>query len=172
VLGDQESLPSYRGELERAERAPVESVMNRIRKERPHATKPFLMRRIDPLSVVAAAIVGLVLGLLLASPKAPSVQPLAYQQNVAAPNPTPIGLAMLSNLDLVQACQTRPTDAVNSTDAANSTDRAVPTEASSSAAVFSCCTRCHRFSQEHIDAPSRVPKMARLLRGCSACHEV
>jgi len=64
-LCDGESLPGYHGELDQAEQSSIESVMQRVRDEEPRPTvKPITIRRVDPLSVAAAAIAGLVLGVI------------------------------------------------------------------------------------------------------------
>lgn len=155
-LRGEDSLPGYYGELDQAEQDSIESVMRRVRDEEPRVAKPVTIRRIDPLSVAAAAIVGLVMGVLLASSGDQQRRPINLQ-TTSANRTSPVGMAMLTNLDLIQACQAEP---VKAADQVSETEHA-----------FSCCTRCHRYAPEKSEQQAHFSEMAKLLSGCRACHD-
>ncbi len=110
----------------------------------------------DPIAVVLALVVGVVLGMLVARPSEPVKPGFAVSQAVAH-EPSPEGLAMLRRLDLQVEC------------------RAV---VSPHREAYACCTQCHtsnpkpneQMQQPALNWCANPQDIHKLLQGCKACH--
>ena len=110
-----------------------------------------MRRRIDPLSVVVAAVVGLILGVLLAAPGETFEKPRAEARAAVAPDSH--GQALLDELHLVNACRTQAA------------------EPATAARSYVCCTQCHNVQADHGKLFQQHRNITKLLQGCQACHK-